>query len=236
MKSIDHPNNIPRLINWEFPDHTAVGMHIRTGNIHEFWWDFLLVDPPPDNNSTGRKFRWLLLWNRTKEWKNANSISFDHLIEIREFIIRIMYGISGDELIPSRLLLAAHLAYESGEWLDLWGEKNLGEVIVPMTGNSWPEMEDKRIDFLPGGPPQRGGSIFNIGGPAIIPHRVGQAIGLGITGCRPPRYNWDIDKHVNKVTIPIVPAVCFSEFRKGGHFDKSEKLEKSSCQEDKKAV
>ena len=70
-------------------------------------------------------------------WDGIYSDKFKNEIELKLFLIRLIYNIEDKFLIPSELLADANLVYTTGDWVDEWQCTDKNNEIIECERDIW---------------------------------------------------------------------------------------------------
>jgi hypothetical protein len=215
--------DVKRRITWYLEERTAVAMSDGDTSPTKFRWadlprpkleGFGMSSPSDTRPVQIRDFREdenkvLLLWDgiQTDEFRNE--------VILKQFIIRLVYGIANGVLVPSELLADANLVYKD-DWVDEWGCTDRNDEIIECPRDIFRPV-GRNIQLMRGNWLPKSGPQF-------------------VRGPVKPRIHAFVDRREIPAIIEIPDEKCFYTFRAGGFYEKDQKPVKSSCEKGEKAV
>jgi len=82
-------------------------------------------------------------------WEGLFMDSFPGEIDVLLFIIKFGYGVGDNQLVPSEILTDFNLAYEAGDWVDVWNCPDQHDVVWAMGEIQKPVIRNIRFEGYP---------------------------------------------------------------------------------------
>jgi hypothetical protein len=209
---------VRRRISWHLQDRTAVAMSDGDALPTKFQWRDLPrpkdeIQPIPQAGVV--RFRDFKPDEHRVQlmWDGMQTDTFLNEVQLKQFIIRFVYMLSNDELIPSELLADANLVYDTGDWVDVFGCRDVNDEIIECPREIY-RPNDRKIRFAD----------------RLVPRRQNNA---------KPRIHAKVTpRHSSIYTAPaeIPDEKCFFTFRAGGYYEKEQNPLENACQKGEKAV
>lgn len=150
-------------------------------------------------------------------WDGVQCEKFISVVALKSFIIRMVYDIDEDVLIPSELLAEGHMIYATGDWVDEWGCRDENDEIIECESGVYR-------------PPGRA-----LRAEGRVP-RHWSAASQSASPKRKPGVCANIDMRWSAPKVEIPDIECFYTFRAGGYYEKNQDPLESSCEKGETTV
>lgn len=127
-----------RRLFWFLDKNVATAWPLESKSMTRFDWRSLPLPLESREYPGGTKIYQRREWKDNEKkiqlvWDGQACDRFVSESELRPFLIRFIYNISPNYLIPSEMLADAEMVYADGEWVDSFREPNRGKRAVIST-------------------------------------------------------------------------------------------------------